>query len=853
MDFNLFFILLVTFAKDQTEAFYPFGTSNGDSVVQAGDDTAQCFPVSSQFPLFTTTGHTQICLNSNGFITIDTLVTGITASLGTTAYALLVPFNKDLRSSGGNIFHRSTTDAALLASMDQDIPIIQAEVSSDVVPFKSKEAIIMTYNNVAGYSCATCLYKYQAVLLTDYVHTWVILDYDGLATTDSTPIGFGDPACNAKQEFPIGDYATINSGSNIGQAGTGKYAFLLSSGGCGGSGTPGTDSPIGADGWGLWGSWSACQSPNVHGPRSMMSRVRTCTSPPCVGENKTWSVGSCLDSGSGLYRDTYPTVNVANLVATKIFPKFRIDDMALSPSYRARVDVFATNDTIDVPELVITANTLVDGTGAFTEPTSTAIGNKYAFIHHVAREGNLEYTSRSNAELYMDTNIKILPSPSDKVTLSHVWSFKRDEDKIETLFVHQEVLSKTNTVHMSISKISDMPNVFFPGRITEDLLFSTAYLGYGTNIELKVYFDSNFQTDSITNVVLPRPDAMLFEKYSNQNAAKFKLDAVFGTSFLPQMTMDIANKRSTSNGQSNFHYYQESIGCCDTYGKQIFQVNRTAVNVISQINGNYGWKEPGMRIKSKHDGRCLQNGPNGGVIAKSKCRENYILTQEGRLVSPQDGQVKFGANYPVYFQHDNIRVLHKDFSSALEYQPATGYVVWKGTLSIFDEYTSAQNKFKLIQGYTDEVMEKIGMKSILQLDTELGSTILLCEPTADLGQKSNCYFSTDKGQKWKGVHPMMTSLSVYLPSTKLFYGFCYRTKHHCSYDIVTNRLGLISEADYINLLGDLSLISTSKLDDIDLPADSEIDLEFPEMRASSNALFILNDAGSHVKSTIFRN
>ena len=56
------------------------------------------------------------------------------------------------------------------------------------------------------------------------------------------------------------------------------------------------------------------------------------------------------------------------------------------------------------------------------------------------------------------------------------------------------------------------------------------------------------------------------------------------------MTMNIANKRLTSNGQSKFHFIRESVGCCDADGKQVFQVNRTAVNTISQIDGNYGWK-----------------------------------------------------------------------------------------------------------------------------------------------------------------------------------------------------------------------------------------------------------------------
>ena len=43
--------------------FIPFGTQFGDINVADGDDTASCFPVSKDFPLFTKKNRQQICVS----------------------------------------------------------------------------------------------------------------------------------------------------------------------------------------------------------------------------------------------------------------------------------------------------------------------------------------------------------------------------------------------------------------------------------------------------------------------------------------------------------------------------------------------------------------------------------------------------------------------------------------------------------------------------------------------------------------------------------------------------------------------------------------------------------------------
>ena len=42
--------------------FVPFGHAHGDINVANGDDVADCFPVSRNFPLFTTKNHRNICV-----------------------------------------------------------------------------------------------------------------------------------------------------------------------------------------------------------------------------------------------------------------------------------------------------------------------------------------------------------------------------------------------------------------------------------------------------------------------------------------------------------------------------------------------------------------------------------------------------------------------------------------------------------------------------------------------------------------------------------------------------------------------------------------------------------------------
>ena len=45
---------------------------------------------------------------------------------------------------------------------------------------------------------------------------------------------------------------------------------------------------------------------------------------------------------------------------------------------------------------------------------------------------------------------------------------------------------------------------------------------------------------------------------------------------------------------------------------------------------------------------------------------------------------------------------------------------------------SSHKNTKIFAGYPEEVMNKLGMKGVLKVDSPLGLTVVLCQPTGDL-------------------------------------------------------------------------------------------------------------------------
>ncbi|XP_066920707.1 uncharacterized protein [Clytia hemisphaerica] len=200
-----------TNCTEHNGCFIPFGSYFGDQFVQAGDDVATCFSsFSKEFPLFSTANRSKICINSNGYITVDHPRTDTRASL-TSYISVLVPFNYDMRSHGNDILCRTTKDQTTLNSIDRDISLSKSAPS-----FKSKEAIVITFNNVPYYDNRNILFRFQAIIATDYKKTYTIFNYERMDNPGYDNIGYAEPdgkvSCTPYKSFNLnGNTLTLRS------------------------------------------------------------------------------------------------------------------------------------------------------------------------------------------------------------------------------------------------------------------------------------------------------------------------------------------------------------------------------------------------------------------------------------------------------------------------------------------------------------------------------------------------------------------------------------------------------------------------------------------------------------------
>ena len=136
---------------------------------------------------------------------------------------MLVPFNYDLRSYGRDILYRVTTDQNILRLINKDIAL-----SKSAPTFQSKEAIVITFNNVPYYDNRNILFRFQAVIATDYKNTYTIFNYIRIDRPSYDNIGYAEPdgkiSCTPYKRFNINGN-NLTTTSNIGKPG--KFVFLL--------------------------------------------------------------------------------------------------------------------------------------------------------------------------------------------------------------------------------------------------------------------------------------------------------------------------------------------------------------------------------------------------------------------------------------------------------------------------------------------------------------------------------------------------------------------------------------------------------------------------------------------------
>ena len=62
----------------------------------------------------------------------------------------------------------------------------------------------------------------------------------------------------------------------------------------------------------------------------------------------------------------------------------------------------------------------------------------------------------------------------------------------------------------------------------------------------------------------------------------------------------------------------------------------------------------------------------------------------------------------------------------------------------------------------------------------------------------------------------MSQIKFYLPSEGLFYGYCHKAIHYCSWDHHSQRIIYLEESEYIEKQNSLETISATSLDDMTL-------------------------------------
>jgi len=224
--------------------FVPFGTSNGDSVL-GGNDDGYTGAIPFTFTYFGVT-HSILYVDNNGLVTFNDPVPTYTPSgLISLSAPTIAPFWGDVDTRGGNdVVYRSTTDAALLASLTSFI-----QTSLGATDFcGATRAFVATWPAVGYYfEHYNKLNTFQVVLVADdNGNSYVILNYGDLQWTTGDAsggsngeggvpafAGFTDgseTAANTVQLPGSGTSSVVNlqSSTNIGLAG--QWAFQVNNG-----------------------------------------------------------------------------------------------------------------------------------------------------------------------------------------------------------------------------------------------------------------------------------------------------------------------------------------------------------------------------------------------------------------------------------------------------------------------------------------------------------------------------------------------------------------------------------------------------------------------------------------------
>ncbi|XP_062583117.1 sushi, nidogen and EGF-like domain-containing protein 1 [Saccostrea cucullata] len=190
--FLLWSVCLVHVESLTVSDFYPFGVGHGDTTMAANDDgSSPNISISTKFPFFNHQ-HDKLIVSTNGAISFLTPVSQYTPDpfpLGGDR-RLITPFWGDLNTrKGGNVRYRETTDPKILERASTEIRAYFPEFYS----FYSAWVFIATWDDVAFYGCSStgCLKRntFQAVLITNGLHSFTIFNYANIDWTTGTASG----------------------------------------------------------------------------------------------------------------------------------------------------------------------------------------------------------------------------------------------------------------------------------------------------------------------------------------------------------------------------------------------------------------------------------------------------------------------------------------------------------------------------------------------------------------------------------------------------------------------------------------------------------------------------------------
>ncbi|XP_022783564.1 sushi domain-containing protein 2-like [Stylophora pistillata] len=234
--------------------FYPFGVIEGDQLVPTNDDgSSGTIPISIPFPFFDK-NQNSLFVNTNGVISFLVEVSQYTPDsfpLGNDR-RLVAPFWADVDTiAGGQVFYRETTDSQQLEQATTEV----AATFVDHRKFRATWLFVATWYKVAFFGARNYTYKrntFQAVLITNGRHSFVIYNYDNITWTtgtassgDETGLGgfqaqAGFNAGDGKRFYNIpgsGTHDVINLSNKSNVARPGRWIFRIDSakieeGGC---------------------------------------------------------------------------------------------------------------------------------------------------------------------------------------------------------------------------------------------------------------------------------------------------------------------------------------------------------------------------------------------------------------------------------------------------------------------------------------------------------------------------------------------------------------------------------------------------------------------------------------------